>query len=132
MPVAIACLIVRYTHNLLTEAEQQELDHWLEASEENIAVFEDLIEGVDNKVFNPETLISETDDLLDIWMMAGLIARQMHGIITADEERSLHNWMKEAAHNKALYETFSNKANLQKFLLWLRELKSSSDSAGLN
>lgn len=86
IPVKYANLIVRYTHNLLSEEEANALDEWLDMSDDNLAIFEDLTNGLDDAVFSPNDLICDTDDLLDVWMIAGLIARQMENIITPDEK----------------------------------------------
>jgi len=127
-----AKLIISYTHNRLSATEENELDEWLESSDENLEIFEALTEGVDDNVFSADDLIIATDDLLDTWMIAGLIARQMQNIITTDEKRTLQNWVTESEHNKALYNTFTNKSNLQQFVTWFKQLMVSQSSPGLN
>ena len=132
IPYRAASLIIRYTHNLLSEAEMDELDEWLVASDENVEVFENLTEGLYDKVFSPSELISGTEDLLDAWMVAGLIAREMEGYITDDEKRFLQSWAEESEAHKRLYQLFNDKANLQKFVEWLREVNRNADQAGMN
>lgn len=127
IPVTIARLIIGFTQNKLSEGEMHDLDRWIEESDENWITFEALTDGMDDNVFSADELIIETDDLLDCWM----IARQMQGILGQDEKKALDQWREASPRNEELYRLFSDKANLQKFVTWLKKLNRDS-STGLN
>jgi hypothetical protein len=44
VPETIAYLILLHLHNSLDEAEGEELDEWITASDENLEIFEELID----------------------------------------------------------------------------------------
>lgn len=131
IPIRIAKLIIGFTHNKLFEAGMDELDLWLEESDDNMKAYHELIDDVINNIFSADDLIIETDELLDAWMVAGLIARQMQGMLGQDEKRALDRWREAAPRNEDLYQLFSDKANLQKFVTWLKTVNRDS-AAGLN
>lgn len=116
IPIHIAKLIIGYLQNTLTEKEHLELDDWVGISDDHLEIFEQLCERNDDHVFDADALIMETDELLDYWMIAGLVARQMQNIISEDEKVILQSWIDASEEHKALYERFTNKANLQKFV----------------
>ena len=131
--VEAAKLIIHYTHNSLTEKQRDELDEWITASDDNLAIFEKLAEDHFDNVFDPDSLIVDTESLLDIWMIAGLIARDMRKIITRDEKKKLEEWMDESEENRTLYNSLNNPANLQKFTVWFKQwLQQSISPTGLN
>ena len=51
VPFLAAKLIIGYLHNSLTEVENDELDDWVCQSDENMKIFEQLTEHVDEDVF---------------------------------------------------------------------------------
>lgn len=131
--VKAAKLIIRYTHNLLTEKEKDELDEWITASDNKLAIFEELAAEFFDNVFDPDSLILDTENLLDVWMIAGLIARDMRKIITRDEKKKLKEWINACEENRSLYNTLNNPANLQKFTVWFKQwLQQSISPTGLN
>lgn len=50
-PFRAAKLIIGYLHNSLTEVENDALDDWVCQSDENMKIFEQLTEHVDEDVF---------------------------------------------------------------------------------
>src|SRR4051812_47701787 len=109
IPVQIAKLIIGYLQNTLTEQEHLELVKWFEISDANLELFEDLSEGNDDNVFTLNDLIIETDELLDDWMVAGLIAREMENAISDDEKIVLKGWIDISGEHKRRYEFLSNR-----------------------
>lgn len=132
LSLRFAQLIVRYTHNLLNEAEMDELDNFLNESDENIEIFETLIEGLYDRIFSADDLIIETEDLLDTWMVAGLVAREMQGIISDEEKQALQTWLAESEEHRRVYALLQDKANLQKVVQWLKRLREGDERAGMN
>jgi hypothetical protein len=133
IPVEAAKLILRYSHNLLTEKEKDQLDEWLNASNDNLVIFEDLMKDHFDNVFNPDSLIIDTENLLDVWMIAGLIARDMQKIISPDEKRTLQEWVEACEENKSLYNSLNHPANLHKFTVWFKQwVQQSISPTGLN
>ena len=128
VPFRFARLIILFTSNMLSPEEHDELDKWVEASDENLEVFEALTSGLEDKIFSANDLIIETEDLLDVWMIAGLLARKIEGIISEEEQRSLDVWVEASEKNKALYELLQDKTNLQKLLSWVRNQRSTNTS----
>jgi len=84
-------------------------------------------------IFDPNDLINETDSLLDLWMIAGLIAREMEGIIGEDEKRVLQNRVNALAQHQATYQLLPDKTNLKHLATWLRQFTGGGQApAGLN
>lgn len=51
IPFRAAKLIIGYIHNSLTEVENDELDDWVGQSDDNMKIFEQLTDQVDEGVF---------------------------------------------------------------------------------
>ncbi|MBX3253281.1 MAG: hypothetical protein KF862_03985 [Chitinophagaceae bacterium] len=51
IPFRAAKLIIGYLHNSLTEVENDELDDWVGQSDDNMKIFEQLTDQVDEGVF---------------------------------------------------------------------------------
>lgn len=51
IPFRAAKLIIGYLHNSLTEVENDELDEWVCQSDDNMKIFEQLTDQVDDGVF---------------------------------------------------------------------------------
>jgi hypothetical protein len=49
IPLSIAKLIVAFFNETLTPEEQNDLDAWVSASEENLIVFEEMVELVEKR-----------------------------------------------------------------------------------
>ena len=122
IPFAQACLVLKFLHNRITNAERNELDDWICASNENMALFEDLTKGVDDTVFDPDDLIAETEQVIDLWIIASLIARRQKELNNEAEEQYLDEWIQADSQNKMLYEKLQHPAYMQKMLVW-NELK---------
>lgn len=133
VPISLryAKLILAYTHNRLTEAQQAELDEWLETSDENLELFEALTDGYEEDILSLDNIIVDTDELLDYWMVAGLIARERKGIITKDEKRSLRQWVDAGDAHKKLYEVLSDDRNLHRIAQQIRS-QGKADASDLN
>jgi hypothetical protein len=116
IPTQIAKLIIGFLQNTLTEEQHLKLDQWLKVSDANLEVFEILCDGNDGNVFDIKELIIDTDDLLDEWMVAGLIARKMEGEISKVEKKFLKGWKGLSKDHKRRYKFLSNKDNLKKFI----------------
>lgn len=129
----IAKLIIRYSHNLLSEQERGQLDNWLCETDDNLVIYEELTEDLHNNVFDPDSLIIDTESVLDIWMIAGLIARDMRNYITPFEKKKLREWIEASEHNRAIYNTLNNPANLHKFNVWFKQwMEQGISPTGLN
>src|SRR5690349_17339974 len=114
LPLRYARLIVNYTHSLLSEAELDELDEWICASDENLEIFEHLIGEIAGNVVDLDAIIEETDDVVELWVIAGLIARERKGEINETEKNMLAEWVAASEHNEEIYKAFSNPANFQR------------------
>lgn len=132
IPLEFASLIILYTHNKVSDTQQEELDRWVVASEENLLIFEELTDGLDDAIFTPSELITSTAELLDSWMIAGLIAREMEGIITTEEKASLTRWIETSEANQKIYQALSEKANLHKFFSWFKRSAHTENRSHLN
>jgi hypothetical protein len=128
-----AQLIINYTHRLLSEPEGDELDEWICENDDNLEVFETLISDVADKMINPEDLIDETDDILEVWVITGLIARERVNELNEVEKEMLDEWIASSEKNERLYKALSNPANFQQFIEWFRQMMRESDTGiGLN
>lgn len=74
-----------------------------------------LAEGMERCLFCAHDHLLETGDLLDTWMVAGLVAREMQGIISDEEKQALQNWLAESENHRR-YALLQKKANLQKMV----------------
>lgn len=122
LPLRYARLIVAYTHGLLSDAEADDLDEWICALDENLEIFEHLTGEVAHNIVDPESVIEETDDILELWVIAGLIARELKNDINEMQKTMLAEWIAASEHNEKMYKTLSNPANFQKFILWFKQL----------
>lgn len=66
LSLADAKLIINFTHNKLSEEQKNELDEWLCASDENLMIFEELTQDVNDNVFSADELIIETEAALEL------------------------------------------------------------------
>ena len=93
MPVRIAGLIIGYLNNALTEIEADELDNWISASDENVDLFETLIEYERNVDFSPESYINKYDDLMELWVVSGWLVKRDLNSISEYELTQLVDWL---------------------------------------
>jgi hypothetical protein len=93
MPVRIAGLIIGYLNNALTEIEADELDNWVSASDENVDLFETLIEYERNVDFSPESYLNKYDDLMELWVVSGWLVKRDLNSISEYELTQLVDWL---------------------------------------
>ena len=108
-----------FTHQTLTESERDELDEWVCETDENLEVFEELLNAVDNRRLSLDEIIIATEDMIDLWIIAGLVARQMQGIMEPEQKKQLKDWTSLSNQHKKLYKILRNPANLQTLVLHL-------------
>jgi hypothetical protein len=112
-----AKLIMGFTHQTLTEAEGDELDEWICEADENLEIFEELLNTVNNRRLSLDEIIVATEDIVDLWVIAGLMARQIQGVIEPDQKKQLKDWSSLSNQHKKLYKILRNPANLQSLIL---------------
>lgn len=133
LPLKYAKLIVKHTHEILTEEEADQLDEWICASDDNLAIYETLIEEVVGHMFDPGELIEDTERAIEIWMVSGFIAREKEKIISDEEKRFLMEWVEADKQNEAIYKALTDTANLQKFIVWFKQILGQPNGmSGLN
>ena len=120
IPFQAVQLIIGYLHNSLTNPQKDELDAWITASDDNMKMFSDLTSGVDNNVFDPDQLMIETEEAIDLWIIAGLIIRRRQGLNNEVEEQYLNEWVNACKRNKKLFKELQHPAFMQKMLVWNR------------
>ncbi len=120
--VKAARLIIGYLHNRLSDSEKDALDGWICRSDKNMELFCQLTENVDENVFNPDQLIVETEQVIDLWIIAALIARHQKGLNNEVEKLYLEDWVKADSKNEVLFKKLQYPAFMQKMLVW-NELK---------
>lgn len=96
-----ARLIIGFLHNTLTKAETKTLDKWVCLSDANMEILEELIEGVDEHVFDPDDVIIGTENIADLWIIASLIECRKMKLNSGVEEKYLDNWKNANKENKA-------------------------------
>lgn len=116
--VKAARLIIGFLHNTLTKTESKALDKWVCVSDTNMTIFEELTEGLDEHVFNADNLIVETENIIDLWIIAGLIVRRKMKLNNEVEDQYLDEWANADKQNKALFKKLQNPAYMQKMLVW--------------
>lgn len=56
MPVRVARLIILFLHDRLTQSERNHLDEWILYSENNMNLFLELLDNVEDRVFERERI----------------------------------------------------------------------------
>lgn len=116
--VATARLIIGYLHNRLSESEKDALDNWITISDENMEIFERLTKDVDENVFDPDQLIVDTEQVMDLWIISALIIRRHRNMNNEVEEKYLDEWIEADSQNKTLYKKLQHPAHMRKMLVW--------------
>ena len=78
-----------FSHQTLTEIEGNELDEWVSESNENLKVFEGLLDAVNSRRLSLDEKIVATEEIVDLWVVAGLMARQIQGVIEPEQKKQL-------------------------------------------
>lgn len=120
VPFFAARLIIGFLQNKLSKSEQDLLDAWICESDENMTLFEELTAGYDEAVFDPSRLIIETEEVTEIWIIAGLITKYLLGHIDEIEEKHLMEWVAASERNQMLFIKMQQADFLGELLLWLR------------
>lgn len=118
----MAHLIIGYLHNNLSTSQMDALHKWVCLSDKNMEIFEQLTLNADENVFNPDDVISDTESIIDLWMIAGLIVRHQKGMNNEPEESYLNEWINATKQNRKLFKKLQHPAYMQKMLVW-NELK---------
>ncbi len=124
IPVRIAGLIIGYLNNTLTEMEADELDNWVSASDENVDLFETLIEYERNVDFSPESYINKYDDLMELWVISGWLVKRRLDTISEYELEQLVDWLlvnPEHVHVLQQLKPNANKIKLTYYALQARK-----------
>ena len=124
IPVRIAGLIIGYLNNTLTEIEADELDNWVSASDENVDLFETLIEYERNIDFSPESYINKYDDLMELWVISGWLVKRDLNSISEYELTQLVDWLlvnPEHIHVLQQLKPNANKVKLTYYALQARK-----------
>lgn len=118
LTVGTARLIIGYLHNQLSESEKDALDNWVTISDQNMEIFEQLTKDVDDNVFDPDQLIVDTEQVMDLWIISALIIRRPRNMNNEVEEKYLDEWIEADSQNKTLYKKLQHPAYMQKMLVW--------------
>lgn len=118
VPLYAARLIIGHLQNKLNEKEQDELDDWLTESETNEEIFVELTDGMDDQVFSPEQLIIDTEEAIELWIIAGLLIRHFRGLNNEIEEKYLQEWSQISERNKEILEKMKDPRFMQQLLQW--------------
>lgn len=124
IPVRIAGLIIGYLNNTLTEMEAEELNNWVSASDENVEVFEVLIEYERNIDFSSESYINKYDELMELWVISGWLVKRKLDIISEYELEQLVDWLllnPEHVHVLQQLKPNANKLKLTYYALQARK-----------
>ena len=116
--VETARLIIGLLHNHLSFSDKEALDNWICLSDKNMEIFEQLTEHVDENVFDPDQLIVDTENIIDLWIIASLIVRHQKGLNNEVEELYLNEWIKADKQHKKLFKELEEPAYMQKMLVW--------------
>ena len=120
VPLFAARLVTGFLQNKLSEDERDKLDEWICASDENLSLFEALIEGYSESVFDPSKLIIETEELTELYVMTGLMARYRLNEIDDIEEDYLMRWVAASQRNELLFISMGDAAFFQSVVTWVR------------
>ena len=116
--VEVARLIIEFLYNNTDRTKK--LDQWICQSKENEEIFSWLTDKVDDQVFDPNQLVIETETVIDLWIIAGLIVRHQKGLNNEFEEYYLNNWANADVQNRKLFTNLQNPAYMQQMLAWNR------------
>lgn len=116
--VEVARLIIEFVCN--NNDRTQKLEQWVCQSNENEEIFSWLTDKVDDQVFDPNKLVIETETVIDLWIIAGLIVRHQKGLNNEFEEYYLNNWVNTNEQNRELFTNLQRPAYMQQMLSWNR------------
>lgn len=117
IPYTVAKLVIGYLHNSLTDTQKNELDEWINASDDNMEMFGKLTAGVNDNIFDADPLLIETEEAIDLWIIAGLIVRRQQSLNNEIEEKYLEEWANASQRNKELYNQLQQPNFMHKMLL---------------
>lgn len=120
VPLYAARLVIGFLQNKVSEDERGKLDEWICESDENLSLFEELIAGYGESVFDPSQVIIETKELTELYVMTGLMARYWLDEIDTIEEDYLMSWVAASPRNELLFISMEQPDFFQEFLTWLR------------
>jgi hypothetical protein len=130
IPLPVARLIMGFSHNSLSPEQKNILDNWVCESEDNMTIFSDLIADVSDKIFDPYQFISETDEAVELWIIAALITKKKQKETNEVEEEYLSQWVELSERNRSLFEMMEQPAFIAQLISWLK--KYWSDRINLN
>jgi hypothetical protein len=120
VPFFAARLVIGFLQNKLSEAERDQLDVWICETDENLSLFEELIAGYGESVFDPSKVIIETEELTELYVMTGLMARYRLDEIDTIEKEYLMSWVAASARNELLFISMKKPDFFHEFLSWLK------------
>jgi ferric-dicitrate binding protein FerR (iron transport regulator) len=106
IPFHIVKLLVAFFKHTITEAERQELDKWVEASEENEEIFEDCMEMTMRPVrILPDFKLSPEEEK-EFHYILELIIKYAQQTITKEERKILDEWAAADPANEELLDVY--------------------------
>lgn len=120
VPLYAARLVIGFLQNKVSEEDRGKLDEWICETDENRSLFEELIAGYGESVFDPCKVVIETEELTELYVMTGLMARYRLDEIDTIEEDYLMSWVAASPRNQLLFMSMEQPDFFQEFLTWLR------------
>lgn len=122
IPVSIAKLIMGELKNTIDLHSKKRLDKWINASDENMKIFEECVVIWFGPMLDKEAIEEmEQDEIFQLWDIAGLMVRYMKRDITTTEKQALDNWISLSSRNKILFGSMRHEPNLKAVMLLLLE-----------
>lgn len=120
VPFFAARLVIGFLQNKLSEDERDKLDEWICETDENLSLFEELIAGHGESVVDPSKLIIETEELTELYVMTGLMARYRLDEIDDIEEKYLMSWVAASPRNELLFISMGDAGFFNAVVTWVR------------
>ncbi len=122
IPVPVAKLIMGELKNTIDRKSKKRLDKWVNASDENMKIFEECVEVWFGPMLDKEVIEEmEPDEIFQLWDIAGLMVRYMKRDITTTEKQALDNWVSQSSLNRNLFGSMRHEPNLKSVMLILLE-----------
>ena len=119
IPLYITRLIVGFFQKTLTTEEHDKLDEWIEASEDNIEVFEQCLEMAQRPP-QPQEIDLDNESTWLLYII-DLIIKKLQGTISEDEIKALEKWAASSERNQKLLEELPQTNDLKEVYLWLEQ-----------
>lgn len=124
LPVRIAGLIIGFVCNTLTETEKEALNDWVCEKDDNLTIFEQLLDRENPDTIQPEQYLDRYHELMELWVVSGWMAKRELNAISEYELEEFTNWLlnnPERIIQMQKLKSYHNRLNLSRSVINARK-----------